>query len=97
MSPMIGHCSKPIMKFLMDEIQMEIEGCSKVLGNGNVELFFTCGKEVTLINVLHVPKMTKNLVSRDLFGKPDIKSMYEFGKLILYQNDIFIGKGYSFE
>ena len=73
------------------------EGRSKVFGKGSVELLFTYGRKITLANVLHVLDMNRNLVSGDLLGKPGIKSVYESGKLILSQNDAFIGKGYSFD
>ncbi|CAD5164586.1 unnamed protein product, partial [Musa acuminata subsp. malaccensis] len=52
---------------------------------------------VTLTNVLHVPDMSRNLVSGNLLGKPGIKSVFESGKLILSRNGTFVGKGYSAE
>lgn len=79
------------------EVQMGNEVRSKVVGTGTVELNFTSGKKVTLVNVLHVPEMSRNLVSGDLLGKPGIKSVYESGKLILTRNGVFVGKGYSAE
>lgn len=43
---------------------------SKFLPKKNVELVFTSGKMITLINVLHVPDMNRNLVSQSgTFGK----------------------------
>ena len=57
------------------QVQMGNEGRSKVVGVGNVDLNFTSGKKVTLTNVLHVPDMSRNLVSGDLLGKPGIKSV----------------------
>ena len=77
------------------EIQMGNEGRSKVVGKGSVELNFTSGKKITLVNVLHVPEMNRNLVSGDLLGKPGVKTIYESGKLILSRNGVFVGKGYS--
>lgn len=68
---------------------------SKVLGKGTIEVAFTFGKRVTLINVLYVPDMNKNLVSGDLLGKPGIKAVFESGKLILSKSGNFVGKGYS--
>eukprot|EP00261_Vitis_vinifera_P027472 XP_010661281.1 PREDICTED: uncharacterized protein LOC104881771 [Vitis vinifera] len=61
------------------EVQMGNEGRSKVLGKGTIEVAFTSGKRVTLINVLYVPDMNKNLVSGDLLGKPGIKAVFESG------------------
>ena len=77
------------------EIQMGNEGRSKVLGKGTIELFFTFRKKIVLVNALHVLNMNRNLVSRDLLGKPGIKSVYEVGKLILSRNGVFIRKGFS--
>ncbi|CAA3002976.1 wall-associated receptor kinase 2, partial [Olea europaea subsp. europaea] len=79
------------------EIQMGNEGRSKVIGKGNVELLFTSGKKITLTNVLHVPEMNRNLASGVLLGKLGIKSVFEFGKLVLTHSGHFVGKGYSTE
>ena len=62
-----------------------------------MELALTSRKKVTLTNVLHVPKMNKNLMSGDLLCKARIKFVYESRKLILSRNDVFSGKGYSTE
>ncbi|RVW62250.1 Retrovirus-related Pol polyprotein from transposon TNT 1-94 [Vitis vinifera] len=75
------------------EVQMGNKGRSKVLGKGTIEVVFTSGKKVTLINVLYVPDMNKNLVSRDLLGKLGIKAVFESGKLILSKSGNFVGKG----
>ncbi|XP_030495093.1 uncharacterized protein LOC115710880 [Cannabis sativa] len=79
------------------EIQMGNEVKSKVLGKGTINVFFTSGKKVTLVNVLYVPDMNRNLISGDLLGKPGIKAVYESGKLILTKSNVFLGKGYSCE
>lgn len=44
---------------------------------GTVERNFTSGKKDMLINVLDVPNMNKNLVTKDLLGKSVIKSVYK--------------------
>ncbi|RVW46570.1 Retrovirus-related Pol polyprotein from transposon TNT 1-94 [Vitis vinifera] len=59
------------------EVQMGNEGRSKVLGKGTIEVVFTSGKKFTLIDVLYVPDMNKNLVSGYLLGKPGIKAVFE--------------------
>ncbi|RVW47574.1 Retrovirus-related Pol polyprotein from transposon TNT 1-94 [Vitis vinifera] len=74
------------------EVQMGNEGRSKVLGKGTIEVVFTSGKNVTLINVLYVPNMNKNFVSGDLLGKPGIKAVFESGKLISSKSGNFVGK-----
>lgn len=48
---------------------MKNKGRSKVFGKENIELAFTSSKVITLTNVLHVPDMNQNLVSRGTFGK----------------------------
>lgn len=70
---------------------------SRVVRTGSVELNFTSGKKVTLVNVLHVPDMNMNLASGDLLGKSCIKFVYESGKLILTCNRVFVVKGYFAE
>nr|GEV27769.1 retrotransposon protein, putative, Ty1-copia subclass [Tanacetum cinerariifolium] len=45
------------------EVMMGDNHTSKVIGSGNVEIQFTSGKKLTLLNVLHVPNIRKNLVS----------------------------------
>lgn len=64
---------------------------------GTVELNVTSGKKVTLVNVLHTPNMNMNLLSRNILEKLRIKSLYKLDKLILTNNDVFVGKIYSAE
>ena len=68
------------------------EGRSKIVGKGYVELTFTLRKMLTLINVLRVPEINRNLVTRDLLGKPRIKSVYEACKLIMSRDDVLCCK-----
>lgn len=46
-------------------------------------IIFTSGKIVILTNMLFVPDMNRNLVSKNILGKSDIKNVYKFGKLVL--------------
>ena len=50
---------------------------------------------MTLLNVLHVPEIRKNLVSANLLCKNGIKTVLESDKLIMSKNGMFVGKGYS--
>ena len=77
------------------EVQMGNQTCAKVAGRGNVELNFTSGKTLTLLNVLHVPNIRKNLVSVNLVCKRGFKVVFESDKLILSKNGMFVGKGYG--
>ena len=77
------------------DVQMDNEGRSKVLSKGTLEVVFISGKNITLVNVLYVPDMNKNLISANFLSKPSIKVMFESGKLILSKSTKFVGKGYS--
>lgn len=68
---------------------------AKVLGKGSVELNFTSGKKLLLVNVLYVPDIIKNLVSANLLCKKGFKVVVESDKIILSKNGLFVGKGYS--
>lgn len=73
------------------------EGWPRVVRMRIVELNFTSGKKVTLVNLLHVPSMNMNLVKRDLSRKPGIKFMYESWNLIFTRNCVFVGNDYFAE
>ena len=77
------------------EVLMGNSNAANVHGKGTIEIFFTSGKKLTLINVLHVPEIKKNLVSANLLCKKGIKAVLESDKLILSKNGIFVGKGYA--
>ena len=49
-------------------LHMGNSSSTKVVGKGTVELKFTSGKMVTLIDVLYVPDIRKNLVSDTLLS-----------------------------
>ncbi|GJU77538.1 ribonuclease H-like domain-containing protein [Tanacetum coccineum] len=44
------------------EVIMSDNHTSKVIGSGNVEIQFTSGKKLILMNVLHVPNIRKNIM-----------------------------------
>ncbi|KAL0374359.1 UNVERIFIED_CONTAM: Retrovirus-related Pol polyprotein from transposon TNT 1-94 [Sesamum radiatum] len=67
---------------------------SNIVGLGKVVLKMTSGKELTLIDVLHVPDIRKNLVSGSLLVKSGFRLVFESNKFILTKNSHFIGKGY---
>ena len=68
---------------------------AKVLGKGTVEISFTSGKKLVLVNVLFVPEIRKNLVSANLLCKKGIKAVLESDKIVFSKNGAFVGKGYS--
>jgi aspartate carbamoyltransferase regulatory subunit len=65
---------------------------AKVMGKGTVELQFTFGKKLILVNVLHVSKIRKNLVSTNLLCKKGVKDVIESDNLILSKKEVFVGK-----
>ncbi|GJW42994.1 zinc finger, CCHC-type containing protein [Tanacetum coccineum] len=51
-------------------------------------------KSITLFNVLHVPKLHKNLISGPVLNKSGYKQVYESNKYILSKSGVFVGFGY---
>ena len=68
---------------------------TQILGEGNVELNFTCGRTLTLKNVLYTPKMRKNLMSAFLLNKAGFKQTFESDQYIFTKGGNFVGKGYA--
>ncbi|KAF2298946.1 hypothetical protein GH714_029271 [Hevea brasiliensis] len=69
---------------------------AKVVGKGSVELNFTSGKKLLLVNVLYVPEIRKNLVSASLLCKKGYKAVLESDKIIVSINGLFVGKGKNY-
>ncbi|XP_075504626.1 uncharacterized protein LOC142542066 [Primulina tabacum] len=67
---------------------------SKIAGLENVVLKMTSDKELTLIDVLHVPDIRKNLVSGSPLVKAGFRLVFHSSKFVLSKNDMFVGKGY---
>ena len=65
---------------------------AQVLGKGKVMLKLTLGKTLALNNVMHVPNIRANLVSVALLGKVGVKVSFEFDKIIMTKDNIFVGK-----
>ena len=72
-------------------------GTARVARRGNVLLKFTSGKSLALHPVLHVLNMCRNLVSRFLLDKAELKIVFEPNKIFLSQNGDFVGKGFCHE
>ena len=68
-----------------------------IKGKDTMALEFTYGKIVSLINVCHVPKVRKNLVSGSLLNKYGFKLVFESDKFIISKGGIFVGKGYLYQ
>lgn len=78
-----------------EEVLMGNHVAAKVMGKGSVEISFTSGKKLTLVNVFHVPDLRKNLISANLLCKSGFKIVLEADKVIVSKNGVFVGKGYS--
>ena len=77
-----------------EQLFMGNSSTSKVEGMGKIVLKLTSGKELTLNDVLHVPEIRKNLISRSLLSKHGFKLTFVADKFVLYKNGVYIGKGY---
>ncbi|GKB33376.1 zinc finger, CCHC-type containing protein [Tanacetum coccineum] len=53
------------------------ESTKPILGRENVVLEFSSGKTITLVNVLYVPELRKNLMSGPVLNKCGYKQVYE--------------------
>ena len=49
---------------------------------------------MTLINVLYVPEIRKNLVYGSLLNSHGFKMVFESNKFVLYKSGMYVGKGY---
>ncbi|GKB30245.1 retrovirus-related pol polyprotein from transposon TNT 1-94 [Tanacetum coccineum] len=59
-----------------------------------VQMKFTSGKTVTLHNVLHVPTISKSLVSVGKLDEHGFKMAIESRKVVITKRGLFVGKGY---
>ena len=66
-----------------EKVSMGNSATSKIKGQGKVVLKMTFGKELTLTNVLYVPKIHKNLVSSSLLNSHGFRLVFESDKFIL--------------
>ena len=76
-----------------EQLFMGNSSSSKVEGQGKVVLKMTSGKELTLNDVLHVPEIRKNLVSRLLLSKKGFKLVSVSDSFILTKNGMYVGRG----
>ncbi|KAK9125656.1 hypothetical protein Scep_014502 [Stephania cephalantha] len=80
-----------------EKLYMGNSSSSIVEGKGTVKMKFTSGKVITLLDVLYVPDIRKNLVSGPLQNKKGFKLVFESDKFVLTKGGMFIGKGYLTE
>nr|GEU73229.1 zinc finger, CCHC-type [Tanacetum cinerariifolium] len=81
---------------LNDETILHIgnESTTLVHGRGCVDLMFSSVKVVSLLNVLHVPNIRKNLVSSSVLNNYGYKQVIESNKFVLSKHGVFISFGY---
>jgi len=65
-----------------------------VLGKGKVLLKLTSRKTLALSYVLHVPSIRVNIIFVALPGKVGVKVSFEYDKIVMTENNVFMGKGY---
>nr|GEU52545.1 zinc finger, CCHC-type [Tanacetum cinerariifolium] len=64
--------------------------CAKI----DADLRFSSGKVVSLLNILHVSNIRKNLVSSSVLNNCGFKQVIESNKFVLSKHGVFIGFGY---
>ena len=67
---------------------------AQALRKGKVMLKLTLGKTLALNEVLHVPNIISNLVFFALLGKVGVKVSFEYDKIVMTKNNVFVGKGF---
>ena len=67
---------------------------SEMKGQGKVILKMTSRKELTLINVLYVPQICKNLASDSFLNSHGFWLVLESNKFVLSKSGMYVGKGY---
>ncbi|GJX98716.1 zinc finger, CCHC-type containing protein [Tanacetum coccineum] len=75
-------------------LHMGNESIALVHGRGCVDLKFSSRKIVSLLNVLHVPNIRKNLVYSSVLNNCGYKQVTESNKFDLSKHGVFIGFGY---
>lgn len=70
---------------------------AKIEGKGKIILKLTSGKDLILSNVLHVPTITKNLISGPVLSNKGFKLVFESDKCVITKGGVYVGKGYLIE
>ncbi|GJW52129.1 pol polyprotein [Tanacetum coccineum] len=67
---------------------------SKIEGKGKVMLKLTFEKDIVLSNVLHVPNVTKNLISCLILSNKGLILVFKSDKFVITKGGVYVGKGY---
>ncbi|GJW80273.1 retrovirus-related pol polyprotein from transposon TNT 1-94 [Tanacetum coccineum] len=63
-------------------------------GKGKVILKLTSGKDLVLSNVLHVPNITKNMISGHILSNKRFELVIELDKFVITKGGVYVRKGY---
>ena len=77
-----------------EKVIMGNSATSDIKGQGKVVLKMTSRKELTLKNVLYVPKIHKNMVSGSLMNIHGFRLVFESDKFFWSKSGMYVGKGY---
>ena len=80
-----------------EEVLIGNHNAPKVVKKGSVELKFTCGKKLSLLNVFHIPNLKKNFVFANLLCEKDFKVVLDSDKVVITKNGVFVGKRYTWD
>lgn len=61
-----------------------------VLGKGQIDLKMTFGNVLTLLDVQHVPDISKNLISGSLLIQYGYKILLESNRLVISKRNLFV-------
>ncbi|KAJ9557199.1 hypothetical protein OSB04_011813 [Centaurea solstitialis] len=83
----VGHRQQP-----MQWVSTANGGRADIAGSGTILLHFTSGRSLTLNSVLHVPTITKNLLSYSKLDSHGFAIRGSDGTIVFTKNDHYIGK-----
>jgi hypothetical protein len=79
-----------------EKLYMGNKSIANIMGEGNVILKFSPGKEFALSNTLYVSDIRRNLVSGWLLNKFGFCIVIESDTVVLTKSGMFVGKGYAY-
>nr|KYP68734.1 hypothetical protein KK1_022375 [Cajanus cajan] len=89
--------SKAITKQIEDWNQANKVSCHTLLSaflQGKQGYLLTSRNTLALSDVLHVPTIRVNLIFVALLSNVRVKVFFEFDKIVMTKNNVFMGKGY---
>ncbi|GJT45035.1 pol polyprotein [Tanacetum coccineum] len=77
-----------------NQCSWEMELLQRLKEKRKVILKLTSGKDLVLSNVLHVPNITKNLISGPILSNKEFKLVIESDKIAITKGGMYVGNGY---